>query len=279
MRRFFHCIFFALFLFCVFFIPVCAHDKSGHEKDLRCVLFGPHCSLPVNTADTKLALEKLYHASYLAIDQFKGDGEKDLTFLKSQSIKYLPENISIIDYMASGRTHRSFTHRGWNFSYVQDNGNWTVRKMIILSTVNNVFNFKISGKNPEKYKGQCDSFSALLYYIHLIGDHIENKKIKAEGLEMNLGGTRDGENIISELLLHSEILFASQKKTDTYLSFISRLNQMNFRLSSLVTQTGGIRSDADFQEYHDCAEELLRILQLHIPYLLKNETFFRDIFY
>lgn len=269
-----------IFSFSVFCFSVSAHDRAEHEKDLRCVLFGPPCNLPSISVDAKTAMDKLYHASYLSIDQFNGYGKEDLTYLKNAKIKWLPKSIDDIDFPASGHTHRSFTHRGWNFDYSgDDQANWPARKMILLSTVNDIFKFKHTSNNPDNYKGQCESFAALIYYIHLIGDQIENKKIKAEGLEMNLGGTKDKKNVIDELLVFLPNLFPTQKSSGTYTILTNRLNQLNTRISALVNKTGGIRSDEDFAEYHECAEELMNILKLHIPYLLRNEPFFNKVFY
>lgn len=260
-----------------------AFPAAKHDKYLDCVLFGPPCKVP-SSDRAETAMERLYAASYLTIDQFTpgkapAQGATDLKYLKTQKIKWLPRNINSIDLRTDPNKHRSFTHRGWNWTYIIDEANWPARKMILLSTVNDTFKFGITGNNPENYKGKCDSFAALVYYVHLIGDHIANKKFKEEGFEMNLGGTRDGINIIEELEHHLEILFADQKSKGTYSNLMNRLDKLNAQMFSLVTKKGGIDPVADFDEYHDCAVELMKILEQHIPYLLRSEEFFKKVFF
>ena len=40
-----------------------------------------------------------------------------------------------------------------------------------------------------------------------------------------------------------------------------------------------IDKDEEFQEYHQYALDLMELLQDHMPRLLKNEEFFRNVFY
>lgn len=283
MKRISLAVILAICVLCSLIPPAYGHGAEEHNRELRWVLFGsPSKNPPNNTEKANTALDRLYNAMYLSIDQFStGDdittGITNLAYLKGQKIKWLPRSIKDINYKASPNTHRSFTHMGWNWEYDKPftAANWPARKMILLSTVNDTFKFKITGNDPDNYKGKCDSFAALIYYVHLIGDHIENKKIKAEGYEMNLGGTRDGINIIIELKHHLEILFADQKSKGTYSSLMNSLDDLNDRMLSLNSQTGGIQ----YQDYHKCAEDLLKILKSHVWYLLKNEEFFKKVFY
>ena len=55
---------------CLLFNLSFAHDRNEHNRDLRCVLFGPPCTLPSNTENIKTAMKRLYYAMYLSIDQF-----------------------------------------------------------------------------------------------------------------------------------------------------------------------------------------------------------------
>ena len=253
-----------------------AHDAKEHEKDLRCVLFGPSCKLPDKNTKTDEAMIKLYNASYLAIDQFNGKGLKSLSYLKQHGIKWLPTGLIKINYSESPDKHRSYTHRGWDHSY---KAHWQDRKLILLSTVNNVFKFGHTTNNINAYKGQCDSFAALVYYVHLIGDQIENEKYNEEGLIMPLGGRRDDYEITEELLKHIKILFAKQITSEDYKNLENGIKKIDNRLKRIVLKDGGLRSDEDFDQYHANAVELLNLLQRYEYKLLKQEKFFSKIFY
>lgn len=270
---------FLLVIFCVLFSGAAAHNANEHNRDLRCVLFGPTCLLPDKNPKTDEAMIKLYNASYLAIDQFNGRGTNSLNYLKQHGIRWLPSGIIKINYTASSKTHRTYTHRGWDHSYVNDKSHWQDRKLILLSTVNNVFKFGHTTNNISAYKGKCDSFAALVYYVHLIGDQIENKKYNDEGLEMPLGGRRDDYEITEELLKHIKILFAEQVSSDDYKNLENGLKKIDERLKKIVLKTGGLRSDEDFEQYHTNAEEMLNLLQRYVHKLLKNEKFFSKVFY
>ena len=270
---------FLMILLCALCSNAMAHDAPEHNRDLRCVLFGPTCKSPTRNAKTEEALNKLYNASYLSIDQFNGRGASSLNYLKTHGIKWLPTSVSKINYTASSKTHRSFTHRGWDQTYQIDKAHWASRKLILLSTVNNVFNFKHTSNNISSYKGQCDSFAALVYYVHLIGDQIENKKYNNEGLEMPLGGRRDDYEITEELLKHIKVLFASQVTSSDYKELEREIKGIDSKLKDIVLKDGGLRSDEDFEAYHQCAEDLMALLQRYVYKLLKNEKFFNKVFY
>ena len=256
-----------------------AHDAKEHKRDLRCVLFGSLCELPEKNAKTDEAIDKLYNASYLAIDQFNGQGASSLSYLKQHGIKWLPSGIIKINYSASSKTHRSYTHRGWDYSYINDKAHWQDRKLILLSTVNNVFKFGHTTNNINAYKGQCDSFAALVYYVHLIGDQIENEKYNEEGLIMPLGGRRDDYEITEELLKHIKILFAKQTTSEDYKNLENGITKIDNRLKRIVLKDGGLRSDEDFDQYHTNAVELLNLLIQYTYKLLRNEKFFSKVFY
>ena len=178
MKKIFGLFILGLVLFFSLYSASHAHNAEKHNQELRCVLFGPSCKLPNDNNKTKTAIQKLYKASYLAIDQFNGKGVTTLRELEEYGIKWLPTNIKKINYTIEIDKHRMYTHRGWSHDYIIDSGHWNVRKMILLSTVNNVFKFGHTTNNPDNYKGQCDSFAALMYYVHILGDHEESQSVQ-----------------------------------------------------------------------------------------------------
>ena len=127
--------------------PAYAHDAAEHNLHLESVLFGPVNAVNAMSPEAQNALKALEYASYLAIDQYNGDGTIELTFLKSTyHVPGLPANIKAIDFRGN-EYHRKFTHYGWDHQYYDDRANWAVRKDILLATTEKVFDFQtISGK-------------------------------------------------------------------------------------------------------------------------------------
>lgn len=277
-----------IFAICVSTAQTFAYDREGHDKTLEEVLFGNNMYSSSKGEPIKKAAKALKCASYLAIDQYNGKGEADITFLKNDfQVSGIPE-ISDIDF-TSNNNHRRYTHRGWDYTYVPDKANWQKRKSILLSTVNKEFNFKKSpnkvlGKVNKKYleyDKKCDSFCALIYYIHIIGDQIDNKTYTQFRSnypnQMKLGG-KDEENIIAELLKHTEILFEDQVSSNKYTHLKTSLTSLNGKIKALL-RDGDINTEEKYTQYIEYAKQLEKILSANIPNLLREEEFFKKVYY
>ncbi len=215
----------------------------------------------------------LESASYLAIDQFNENGQYDLDTLKAYGVSGLP-TLRDIDYTASGKTHRSCTHRGWDFEYGGlEEGRWKQRKQILLNTADAVFDFRGNEKQKE-------SFCAVIYYIHILGDLMDDESYKKKnGLIMDPGGRSDKADIIDELLKHFNVLFADQKSTHKYLFLTTRMGDYNTKLSKIVQSKGGINTDEKFALRQEYVKGLMELLPLYLPEMLKEEEFFYNTFY
>ena len=99
------------------------------------------------------------------------------------------------------------------------------------------------------------------------------------GLKMDVGGRRDDQDIISELLKHISVLFADQSGTHKYKSLTSALQRYDDKLAKLIGSEGGINSDKEFAEKQKLTEGLMRLLTLYFPEMLKEEKFFSEVFY
>lgn len=277
-----------LITMCVSSVRTYAYDRVGHDKALEKVLFGNEKYSSDKDESIIKAVKALKCASYLAIDQYNGKGEEDIKFLKDDfKVPGIPE-LSKIDFSSNSK-HRRYTHRGWDYTYHPDNANWEKRKGILLNTVNKEFKFKKSpneilgrvNKKYLEYDEKCDSFCALIYYIHIIGDHIDNKtyaQFKANyPNQMKLGG-RDEENIIAELLKHTEILFDDQSSSNKYTHLRTVLTSLNGKIKRLLSE-GDINTEEKYFQYIEYAKELENILSVSIPNLLKEEEFFKKVYY
>lgn len=286
-----------------------AFPVKKHDDYLELVLFGKdgYVSSDPKTIDTLAALKA---ACYLSIDQFSGKGDSQLNELfdfhdasygneqlaKVKRVipfykeRHLPSDISEIDFSGNAY-HRASTHLGWDHEYAEDIANWEKRKTILLLTVNEAFDFGLFSGLFGIYDTRCNSFCALLYYVHVLGDTIEaGEKIYTEGkagayytknqqdkLVMPLAVASPGEknpDIIYEIQKHTEILFAGQRWTGKMTHLKAHLSSLRYNVRKDVSQ-----SDQHYSKhYYSLANELMDLLSEAIPDLLQNESFFSKVF-
>ncbi len=268
-------------------IPVMAFDAEKHDEYLEKVLFGDEYNKDSKTQKIKDKIKMLEYASYLCVDQDRGDGAEELSFLKKQKVRGLPK---LADFDLTGifyGNHRNYTHRGWNYSYVipkgkkHDKANWPVRKALLCATVNKVFDFGWKNELFGNVCRQCDSFSAIIYYVHILGDHIEKEDYQVSDLTIPLAREHADENnldVFYEIKLHSEVLFEAQKETFTYTSFMQDLEELADTARSISGSKGGVSAD-NYADYHQCAIELMETMIRYVPLLLEDVEYFKSEFY
>ena len=277
----------AMFVTCM--PPASAHERKEHDSELEWVLFGDrnYKNAHSNVEDIIQALED---AVYLAVDQYNGNGKKELENLRSMGVRNLPRSIDEFDF-SGNYAHRKYTHRGWDLEY-SEKAHWPIRKSILTNTVQKVLfdaeNQPLSWfpwlsekvySTPELRK-QRDSFCALLYYVHILGDHIEAEKYTQLAYVAPLTQVHDAQNpgIIPDIEQHLSVVFASQKASFTYAALMGELDNLKLKAEKLDSSTGGVNTPEKFEKYHQCAEELLKTLSAYVPQLLKNEPFFSNHF-
>ncbi len=261
---------------------VYAFPREKHDDYLQSMLF-----IEGQPDSNQEAVKLLEEASFLAIDQFNGTGQKELTDL-SKAVRGVPEDILAINFKANDITHRYYTHKGWDFDYQlslnEDPAHSLTRKRILLLTVNDIFDFGLfSGSwfGHDMFDKKCNSFCALIYYAHVIGDHINDKTYK-NNPQAPLYRPNDEKNpgIIPEMIKHCEILFADNQSGErVYEDFIRELKSQFERIKPLVNSKGRIDTQEEFDVYHKCAEDLMDLLINNVPILLKGEDFFLKVFY
>lgn len=245
---------------------------SVHDDHMAYVLFGKRAGVYKRSEKTTA----LAYASYLAIDQFNGKGEEKLSYLRDKTkVRGLPASISTFDF-SNNSGHRKYTHMGWDYVYAKgaDEAKWKTRKSILVSTTMKVFS--LSSRQEQR---QADSLSALIYYVHVLGDHIDDKTIKL-GDKMDFAGRNDKNSIARELEKHVKILFKSQKNSFMYRSLLKRMEAIDTQALRLASKPGGPTyfTEEEFKAYKNLAEELMKALTDHVPQLLQNEQFFRQVF-
>lgn len=225
----------------------------------------------------------------MAIDQFNGNGVTELNNLLAEKIPGIPSSIDHIDF-SSNYAHRNFTHRGWNVTY-DEKSHWSLRQTILLNTIRAKLFSKVEsplswfpwlsdqvyGDGNEK---QCEAFAVLVYYVHVLGDHIEAEKHTALAYVAPLSNSHDRDNpgLIPDLMRYLLVLFESQTDSEQYKSMMQDLEHLADTADWLYTGTGGVREE-QFGEYHQCALDLLEVLATYMPDLLKKEKFFHSTFF
>ena len=225
-------------------------------------------------SNAKKALDALELASYLAIDQFgENKGADKLEQLRDYGVKGLPKTVNDPGYFISGGgvNHRKPTHRGWDYEFysgtLNDYKTWKVRRPIIENTVDKFFDFN----GDEKQK---DSFCAVIYYIHILGDHIGNSYDNRLNI-IQLSKMKDEFGHLKEINDCISNLFSGQKLSNTYC-------RLKVKLTVLRTKAR-FNGEDDTKEKQNkvkkYARETLDCLQTYLPGLLKNTDFFYAVFH
>lgn len=287
-------------------VPVNAYGAKDHNKLIETILFGNanySKSLSESVGNQLLALE---YATTICLDQFQGKYSDELKFLNDWKIHGIIESVGEINFDGNSH-HRQYTHKGWNWDYrTDDKAHWEDRKTLLLQTVNDVFGFSNrAGKWPilwftkdYGYTDKCESFSAYLYYLHILGEYEEMDQRLSNPANTRKEFTQITEDIIPlakmyptdlspdifwELEKHLPVIFASQKESGSRV-----YNDMMQSIQILATEARAFALDNnDFYEptadavasYCQYAIKLIEILKENIPDLLKKESFFSVIFY
>lgn len=157
-----------------------ACDEEQTNTYVTKVLFGDNAA---NYENNKY-LEQLESALYICSEQSNKDGQDKLNILKNAKVPRIPalSQINVSNAKLFDCSHNSWGYVSKNTKKVQSE-----RKGVLRQTVIKVFNF---GWFNEKFKsgsGQIDSFSAFLYYTHILADYLaddpENTEISVKGIE------------------------------------------------------------------------------------------------
>lgn len=274
-------------------VPGLAGEKKDHVNDLKEILFG-NVSFIFKSDKASKAFEALQNASYLAIDQFNGQGKAELLVLKEYGVPGLPRKINKKINFSSNFEHRKYTHLGWDYDkYEKTQNRWERRKKILLDTTQKVFGFgPFSGKHlflQFPYDEKCDSFAALVYYIHILGDYKTDKNSKYPTPNIvsfaTITPSENNTDIFFELTKHLSILFSDQQDKEIYKFLMRELNiqgenARNFdsKISNMNSTEKKDRQEEIQKEYEKYVSQLKHLLIDNIPKLLREEEFFKKVF-
>lgn len=279
-------------------LPALAHgSQSDHDKDLKLALFGD--ADHVLRGEKRSAFKAIADAAALCIDQFsanesmqskKGEFE-DLSERVNLSMSFedIDLNKKVAGENVTPNTHRMYTHQGWNSAKYSNTEFWDARKEILLEAAQHslfddsipfipwVSNIISSLTGPSE---QCDSFCALVYYVHILGDHLEgDKPDKLDALEpLAQYESLSSPGIIPELQEYLQVLFADQKTSWTFTTLMQGLDTLGRKAEKVYYSPGGINTEEKCTTNMENAEELLKLLGAYIPKLLEKEDFFKQAF-
>ena len=265
--------------------PALAHDRDEHDEELEYVLFRDRYYSDTHPTTGKI-IQRIEDAAYLAIDQYNGSGTTELKNLNDDKIPGIPSSIDQINF-TSNYAHRDYTHRGWNVTYSADS-HWTERQAILKNTIRaklftpmeGTFSWLPWSSERGDLDRKAEAFAVLVYYVHILGDHIEAEQYKALTYVAPLANYNDRDNpgIIPDLMKYLAILFEDQTGSEQYKSMMQELEMLADSSDKLYHSTGGIREE-QFPQYHQNAEDLVEKLATYVPDLLKKEEFFHKAFF
>lgn len=271
------------------------HERREHDKDIESILFGDERYKKIHSSSAE-KIQALEDAVYLCVDQFNGSGEKELKKLRKRHVPGIPKSIKEIDFKDSS-LHRGKTHKGWKLGD-KEKAHWEKRQDILMNTVDSELFpddgwpviSKIQslilkgGENREKKRRkdnpQIESFSAILYYIHIIGDHLEADNYSKLTNLAPLAHLNDTSNpgVIPDIIYYSNKLFKDQVNTRVFQSYLYKLKGLEGKCNELTNLPGGINSEERYRMDYEYTQELKNILQDYIPGMLRQEQFFEEAF-
>jgi len=242
-----------------------AFSAEEHDSFMNSVIYG-------NSFTNDKNAEILSAASYLTIDQYQGNGQDKIDTLKRHHIKKVPD-LKDIDF-DSNQHHRKYTHMGWNHVYSDDKANWAVRKEILLSTATKIYKFGFFNGFFGHYNDKCDSFCALVYYIHILGDCIDYSD-KNDGLSddviplVDINPSLQNPDVFYELKYYLGILFSDQTDKLSYISMMQEIENYEIEARDVIS-----RNNVDANELATIEDDLMQTLTNYVYPLLQNEKFY-----
>ena len=298
-------------MLCAFTEEAFAFGFKEHNEWTEYAIFGDKHYSQRYPDEKNNPVMSLHCATYLCVDQFNYNAHPDedderLAILQRRNIPGLPKSVeNDLNYTAFGEKHRTYTHRGWNYSYSDTElkkSHWELRKKLLIATVKKEFDPGIvndflsflGNDNAESltknFDKKCEYFAELLYYCHILGDHLyDNKELKdksggnldrpyyVKDLIIYIGGTRDNATIIHDLKECVQSLFG-KKKAQSLISELDRIEKNIDYVRYEEGKDGGLNTVGRYIEYSSYAQSVLDALHDNLPGLLNDEPFFTRVF-
>lgn len=171
----------ALVLFLCPSLNVLACNEEQTKEYVSNILFGDQASRYESNKD----VETLLSALYICSEQADKAGQSNLNELKKAKVRKLP---ALADINVSQYDLLRCAHNSWSYEANKLEDKQEARKNVLKNTVIKTFDFGFFKELFQKDGGQIDSFSALLYYTHILADYIaadpKDTEVSAKGYDI-----------------------------------------------------------------------------------------------
>ncbi len=150
-------------------VYACEEEQSNYY--VKQIVFGNNA---VNY-ESNTNVENLLNALYICSQQTERAGQEKLTALKKAKISGVPtlEKINIgVGYLFE------CAHNKWEYVSKSTKKAQNARKSLLRRTVTNTFDFGWFNERFNSGGGKIDSFSALLYYSHILADYLADDPVE-----------------------------------------------------------------------------------------------------
>ncbi|MBO5567435.1 MAG: hypothetical protein J6A79_00575 [Clostridia bacterium] len=256
--------------------PVKWNDAKDHNRWTEWMLFGNPSYSSYKTPEIKLRVEQLLDALLICIDQFNGHYKDKLG--KLSFIDGVPDDLAEIDFTAGNfnkeeNGHRVYTHLGWNHNYNGEKGHPEVRKQILTSVIEYVFQMKKHFPSDKADKVR-DAMGCLLYCMHIIEDRYHSTSYHGARSTLLLAdASSQTETVIHDLVESIQTIFPEVKRSDSLITSLQRMsNEIVAERRKDPTVDGQITVDRIY------AAKLKDLLAEHLPGLFQKQPWFTGAF-
>lgn len=146
---------------------VLACDEEQTNIYVTQILFGDRADSRASDENVRMLMAALY----LCSEQADNQGQDKISYLKQHKVSGVPalNKINITNDQLI-----ECSHKYWEYEYPAAKNIRANRQKVLRNTVNKVFDFGFFNNVFGSNQGKCDSFSAFLYYSHILADYLED---------------------------------------------------------------------------------------------------------
>ena len=155
--------------------PVNACDEKQTDLYVTQLMFGENGTYKSSDENVKILLNALY----LCSEQSDGLGQEKIDYLKKEHVFAVP---SLSNINIKGSTLMGCAHNAWDREDASTKKAQKNRKKLLRNSVNKVFGFGVTDNLFGSNKGKSESFTAFLYYSHILADYLADNPADSEVL-------------------------------------------------------------------------------------------------
>lgn len=150
-----------------------ACDENQTNTYVTQILFGDSALSKASDENVKMLMSALY----LCSEQSDNLGQDKIDYLKRKKVSGIPV---LTKLNIKGDYLLECSHNSWEHEFDASQKNQANRKKVLQSTVNKVFDFGTFNNWFGSKTGKCNSFSAMLYYSHILADYLADDPSETE---------------------------------------------------------------------------------------------------